>query len=164
MKDPSTEARTAPQQPPGQNQPASSRPVWKRFLSLVFIPPIVVLLYFVAQDLFRASGEPEITTAGRVHAIQLDVLNGSGQPKLAQRMTDFLRARGFDVVEMGNYRSNDVEATLVLDRAGNMDAAKQVAMALGVSAERVRQQIDKSLYLDVSVVIGKDYSRLKAFQ
>lgn len=164
MKDLSTESITTPQQPPDQNQPASSRPVWKRVLPLVFIPPFVLLLYVVVQIFFRASGDPEVTTGGRVHAIQLDVLNGSGQPKLAQRMTDFLRARGFDVVEMGNYKSSDVEATLVLDRAGNIEAAKQVAAVLGVSAERVQQQIDRSLYLDVSVVIGKDYSRLKAFQ
>lgn len=100
---------------------------------------------------------------GRARAIQLDVLNGSGQPKLAQRLTDYLRARGFDVVELGNYTSS-IEATQVLDRAGNLDAAKQVAAALGVPEEQVQQKIDKSLYLDVSVIIGKDYSRLKAFQ
>ncbi|MGH2568611.1 MAG: LytR C-terminal domain-containing protein, partial [Bacteroidota bacterium] len=70
----------------------------------------------------------------------------------------------FDVVEMGNYKTSDVEETMVLDRAGNLEAAKQVAAAIGVPEEQVQQQIDKSLYLDVSVVIGKDFQRLKALQ
>ena len=111
-----------------------------------------------------SSHDNGITSGGKTRAIQLDVLNGSGQAKIAQRVTDYLRARGFDVVEMGNYKSSDLEATIVLDRTGNLEAAKKVASSIGVPADRVKQQIDKSLYLDVSVVIGKDYARLKAFQ
>lgn len=124
-----------------------------------------MLLYAVFQSMFfSAPAEPEIKTEGRTRAIQLDVLNGSGESKLAQRMTDFLRARGFDVVEMGNYKSSDVEQTLVLDRVGNMEAARQVAATLGIPVEQVHQELDKSLYLDASVIIGKDFQRLKAFQ
>ena len=135
----------------------------KRILPVVFASPVLILLYILARSLFSSSSEPETAPSGRVRAIQLDVLNGSGEAKLAQRLTDYLRARGFDVVEMGNYKSSDVEASFVLDRAGNLETAKQVAEALGIPEERVQQQIDKTLYLDVSVVIGKDYQRLKAF-
>lgn len=163
MKDSSAEPHFSTDSSP-QDQPGSSHPLWKRVLPLAFIPPVLLLLYVVVQNVFSTSSEPELIVEGRTRAIQLDVLNGSGQPKLAQRLTDYLRARGFDVVEFGNYGSSEVEATQVLDRAGNLEAAKQVAAALGVPQERVQQKIDKSLYLDVSVIIGKDYSRLKAFQ
>lgn len=163
MKDLSTELHTLTSEPSLQHQPDSPRPLWKRLLPLVFVPPVLLLLYVVAQSFFSTTGDSELIVGGRARAIQLDVLNGSGQPKLAQRLTDYLRARGFDVVELGNYPSS-VEATHVLDRAGNLDAAKQVAAALGIPEEQVQQKIDKSLYLDVSVIIGKDFSRLKAFQ
>lgn len=99
----------------------------------------------------------------KVHTIQLDVLNGTGESKLAQRLTDFLRGRGFDVVEMGNY-AGELDATMIIDRTGNKEAAIRVAQSLGVPKERVIQKIDKTLYLDVSVYIGKDYRSLDPFR
>lgn len=110
------------------------------------------------------ASEPQIVQNGRVRAIQLDVLNGTQETKLAQRVTDYLRIRGFDVVEIGNFRSTAVESTLVIDRIGDPEAARQVAEALGVREENVRRQIDKNLFLDVSVIIGNDYKTLKAFR
>jgi len=107
--------------------------------------------------------ESEVVVGNKVRTIQLDVLNGVGEAKLAQRMTDFLRSRGFDVVEIGNYRE-ELERTLVIDRTGNSQAAIQVAKSLGVPLEQVIQRIDKTLYLDVSVFIGKDYPSLQPFK
>jgi hypothetical protein len=56
------------------------------------------------------------------------------------------------------------ERTFILDRSGNLDAARKLATVLGVSQDKVFQKIDRTLYLDITVVMGKDYSRLKAFQ
>jgi hypothetical protein len=129
---------------------------------LLFGGLLLILIYAFVHRIFLAPPvEPEVVVDGKQHVIQLDVLNGSGVPKLAQRFTDYLRARGFDVVEMGNYRESDVSITLVLDRSGNLQAAEQVADALGIPRERVRQQIDRNAYLDVSVIIGKDFRSLK---
>jgi hypothetical protein len=105
--------------------------------------------------------KPETVQGGKPHTIQLDVLNGSGVSKVSRRFTDYLRARGFDVVEMGNYKDSKVEKTRVIDRIGQLAAAQQVAEALGIPKERVVQEIDRNSYLDVSVVIGKDFRLLK---
>ncbi|MBI4417769.1 MAG: LytR C-terminal domain-containing protein, partial [Ignavibacteriales bacterium] len=107
--------------------------------------------------------ESEVVDGGRVHTIQLDVLNATGETKLAQKMTDYLRSRGFDVVELGNHRGG-LEKTLVIDRTGNTQAAVQVAEVLGVPREQVVQKLDKTLYLDVSVYIGNDYRALRPFR
>ncbi len=107
--------------------------------------------------------ESEVVVGNKVRTIQLDVLNGVGEAKLAQRMTEYLRSRGFDVVEIGNYRE-ELERTLVIDRTGNSQAAIQVAKTLGVPLEQVIQRVDKTLYLDVSVFIGKDYPLLQPFK
>jgi hypothetical protein len=134
-------------------------------LILVFAAIVFFLIWsFVNRMFIDPPVEPEILQGGKAHTIQLDVLNGSGTPKLSQRFTDYLRSRGFDVVEMGNYKDTRVELTRVIDRAGNLTAAQQVADALGVPKERVTQQIDRTAYLDVSVVIGKDYRSLKPLQ
>lgn len=123
---------------------------------------VLVFIYALIDRLFLSPPvEPEVVIDGKQHVIQLDVLNGSGVPKMAQRFTDYLRARGFDVVEMGNYRESDLPTTLVLDRSGNPQAAEQVADALGIPREQVRQQIDRNAYLDVTVIIGNDFRTLK---
>ena len=89
--------------------------------------------------------------------IQVDVRNGCGVSGLAADMTDFLRSYGFDVVEHGDHSSFDVQKTRVIDRIGNLDAAKQVALALGLPESSISQEIRNDYYLDVSVIIGMDY-------
>lgn len=95
--------------------------------------------------------------------IQIDVRNGSGESKVASVFTDYLRARGFDVVEMGNYTTNDEAKTLIIDRNGNKANCKKVAYTLGISERNIIQQINPSLYLDATVVIGKDFKELKPY-
>jgi hypothetical protein len=56
------------------------------------------------------------------------------------------------------------ERTFIFDRSGNLDAARKLASILGISQDKVFQKIDRTLYLDITVVMGKDYSRLKSFQ
>ena len=131
-------------------------------LILAFALVVVFFVWsFVNRTIIDPPVKPETTSGGKTHTIQLDVLNGSGVPKLSQRFTEYLRARGFDVVETGNYKNSQVELTRVIDRAGQIKAAQQVADALGVPKERVVQELDKNAYLDVSVVIGKDFRLLK---
>lgn len=93
--------------------------------------------------------------------IQLDVLNGCGVSGIAQRFTDFLRKRNFDVVQSANYKTFDVEQSLVIDRTGDLAAARKVAYALGIEEKNIVQQINPDYYLNVSVVIGRDYEKLK---
>jgi len=53
---------------------------------------------------------------------------------------------------------------VVIDRIGNLEAAQNVAEALGIPSERVRQDLKPQYYLDASVVIGRDYEQLRPFQ
>ena len=150
----------------GPSKRSKKKRGWKRLLGagslIAFGVIVLVFLYtFVRHNFIDPPVEPEVARGGTSHTIQLDVLNGTGVTDLAQRFTDFLRARGFDVVEMGNYGESDVEFTRVIDRAGDLQAAKQVAQALGVSEARVTKELDRNAYLDVTVVIGKDFRTLK---
>lgn len=159
----------SPFQTPERDSPRSidvSAPRPAGFRTKILIAGILLagIIILIRLLFVNSAKEPEIIQNGRVRAIQLDVLNGTQETKLAQRVTDFLRLRGFDVVEFGNFRSSAIESTLVIDRIGDTDAARQVAEALGVREGNVRRQIDRTLFLDVSVVIGNDYKSLKAFR
>ncbi|MDD5360510.1 MAG: LytR C-terminal domain-containing protein [Ignavibacteria bacterium] len=96
-------------------------------------------------------------------SIQIDILNATGENRIAARFRDYLKQKGFDVVDMGNYKT-EVEKTLVVDKCGDISKAKRVAEALGVSQRNVVQQLDKSKFIDASIVIGKDYNELRPFQ
>lgn len=124
---------------------------------------IVYLSYSAYIKLVKGSEKIDELKNNGVAAeiIQLDVLNGCGVSGVADRYTDFLRARGFDVVEIGNYISYDVDETFVIDRIGNKANAVKVANALGIEKVKVIQQLNENYFLDVSLVIGKDYYKLK---
>ena len=91
--------------------------------------------------------------------IRVEVLNGGGQSGLARETTGYLRDRGFDVVEVGNWTTFEEDSTFVLARSGDLEVARRVAEALGVS--RVVEQPDPNLFVDVSVVLGRDWSRAR---
>ncbi|MDQ7815493.1 MAG: LytR C-terminal domain-containing protein [Melioribacteraceae bacterium] len=93
--------------------------------------------------------------------IQVEVLNGCGVGGIADRFTDFLRNNKFDVVNVANYIRFDMDETLVIDRRGNKANAYSVAKSLGVKKENVIQQLNDDYFLDVSIVIGRDYFTLQ---
>lgn len=95
--------------------------------------------------------------------IQLDILNGCGVKGITTRMVRYLRSQGFDVVETKNYNTFQVPRTIVVDRVGNLESARSVAAALGVDSTNVIQQLNPDYYVDVSVIIGADYSKLLYF-
>jgi hypothetical protein len=87
--------------------------------------------------------------------IRVEVLNGAGDAGAAARVTEALREAGFDVKTYGNADRYDHERTLVLDRSARPGAAGEVAAALG--GVEVEERIDPELYLDATVILGKDW-------
>ncbi len=96
-------------------------------------------------------------------AIQCTILNASGQRGVARSMTDYLRARGYDVVEIGNYPTTE-ERSFMIDRVGDSASAARVGYALGIPDSLTERDIDSTLYLRCTVVAGKDYKKLKPFR
>ncbi|MFQ5746032.1 MAG: LytR C-terminal domain-containing protein [Gemmatimonadota bacterium] len=93
--------------------------------------------------------------AGRV---SVEVLNGSGDPGAARRVAERLREMGFDVKTFGNAQSFAHSVTSVLDRSGRPGAARRIADSLGVTAVVTDRRPD--LYLDATVILGRDWRRL----
>jgi hypothetical protein len=145
--------------------PSSRRNPRILILNIVIGLLVVVVGYLAYSLLSRSVLQPPVdpgkagVAPGEV--IQIDVLNGSGLQGAANNCTSYLRARGFDVVEMRNYKTSDVDESLVIDRVGNMTNAERVAYAIGIKKKNIVQQLNHDYYVDVSVVIGKDFNSLK---
>lgn len=103
-------------------------------------------------------GEAPVRSRGPRPAerVRVEVLNASGVPGLARRGTEVLRDGGFDVVSYGNAPGFSPDTSLVLDRVGRMELARAVADA--VQIPRVYARPDSNVYVDVTVVLGRDWA------
>ncbi len=129
------------------------------FLSVLLIALLAALFTRVLYPrILNQRSETSNELIGTI--IQLEVLNGCGEPGIANNFTGILRDNGFDVVETGNFERFDVEKTIVISRTVSIDNAKRVAAALGVSEENVIREESPDFYLDVTVILGKDYHKL----
>jgi len=133
-------------------------------LIAILIPVVVYLSYAFIQRTFLDPSVETMREGEEGGIIQLDVMNGCGDPGMASRCSSYLRERGFDVVEMRNYRTFDVDESIVIDRNGERENAVRVARALGIGEDNIIQQINQDYYVDVTVVIGKDYGELRPYK
>lgn len=92
--------------------------------------------------------------------IQVEVLNGCGESGTAEKLTDYLRANGFDVVNLGNYRSFEIENSIIISRNGKMQNAEKVSAMVGLDNTSIIQQTNPDYLLDVTFILGKDYKDL----
>jgi hypothetical protein len=132
-------------------------------LGLVVLAMSAALTWRLMKPPVDAVVEDESVRLTPGEVIQINVLNASGETGIARRVMDFMRARGFDVVEIDNFKSTE-GSSFVIDRIGDRSSARKVSYAMGVADSLIRTEIDSALYLRASVVIGKDFKRLKPFR
>jgi hypothetical protein len=145
-------------------------------LSLIVIALIISLIIRMnssSPDAAKLDDKQEVISNGsstvnndetsqiKSQTLRVEVLNGTEIPRLASKAADFLRTKGFDVVQTGNAKHANFRKSIVQDRIGNMPGAVQVARTLGIGESSVLQQKNPQLYLDVTVIIGQDYKTLK---
>ena len=79
---------------------------------------------------------------------------------VAEKLTDYLRINNIDVVNLGNYRSFEIENSIIIGRNEKIHNAKIVAAIVGLDEQNIIQQINPDYLLDVTFVLGKDYRDL----
>lgn len=133
---------------------------------LVSLGGLIVLAFIIAMIFRFIIGPPAdptiddgIERMSAVEVIQVNVLNSSGIKGLAAKTRDYLRSKGFDVVDIGNYH-NETDSSFVIDRLGDLSSAKKVAGVMGIPDTLVFTEIDSSLFLRCTIVIGKNYNIL----
>jgi hypothetical protein len=91
-------------------------------------------------------------------AITVEVLNANGRAGDARAATRLLRDEGIDVVYFGNAPSLErgLDSTRIIVRRGAGTVGERVRAALGRG--RVEIALDSAKLLDVSVLLGADFS------
>ncbi|MGD8306578.1 MAG: LytR C-terminal domain-containing protein [Ignavibacteria bacterium] len=130
--------------------------------SLVILTLVILFLGYRLLDRFGAFNIND--ESGKLNQtekiIQIEVLNGCGVDAIADKFTEMLRKENFDVVHTGNYRSFNIDESIIIDRAGNIKNARLLAGVIGMNDNRIINQVNKDYFLDVTLIIGKDYKQL----
>jgi hypothetical protein len=141
------------------------RKEWRRYTTIALnsiIGILILVVGYYAYGYFSSTNSPPppVEKPKPKRIIQVDVLNGCGVKGITTKFTRYLRTRGIDVVETRNYKTFQVPHTLVVDRIGNLESARYIASSLGIDSTNVIQQLNPDYFVDVSVIIGLDYSSL----
>lgn len=129
---------------------------------------VIILLSALANKLFVSpyvESIIEVEKKGKTisKAIQIEILNATDSSGLAANAKKYMDDRGFDVVETGNFKTKK-DFTYIIERMGNLEAAKKVSYALGIPDSLIVSEIDSSLSLVATVIIGKDFQKYQPFK
>lgn len=122
----------------------------------------IFLVYLLLQHFGLFKSEEVVVETNPIDRskIQLEVLNGCGVSGVADKFSEFLREDGFDVVNIGNYRSFNVENSLLISRSGDEEKAELVASSLMIDQMKIVEHLNPDYYLDLTFVIGRNYIEL----
>jgi len=113
----------------------------------------------VTETAGEVASSPSGTAGGAT--IRVQILNGCGVPGIARKAQDWLVRNGYDVRDVGNADRQDYVQCKVIDRGGNLTAARDLADVLKIDQARVvKLSGSPSPKIDVTVVLGRDYKKL----
>lgn len=85
---------------------------------------------------------------------QIEILNGTKEPRAAMEVAKALRKQGVDVLVVDNAERDDFQTSVLVDRIKNKRLARRIARIVGCK-EVIEQVRDKPL-VDATLVIGAD--------
>ncbi len=146
----------------------SSDSILSKNKNLFFIIVSVILFVFTVflsyslldkLGIINSNSKKEVQPKNVQQLIQVEVLNGCGVGGVGDKVTDVIRSKGIDVVKTGNYMTFDIDQTFIIDRVGKIETAYKVADSLGIDKKNIITQTNKQYFLDLTIVIGKDFNK-----
>jgi len=128
--------------------------VFKR-LGLVLLFLIVVAAGIsVTKRFLEVKKSPPIDRS----KIRVRVFNGSGVKYQGRRTAMFLRSLGFDVWDIYDTKEGFKNTMVIEHTDPSLLNAKEVAKAIHYK-RKIIKELDSLLYIDVTVIVGKDYKK-----
>ncbi len=121
-----------------------------RVVLVVVLASVAIVSFSLAVRWLGADRE----LPGAPSAVQIEVLNGTGEPRVGMAVATELRRRGIDVVSVDNAERGDFRESVLVDRRGDPRLMKELARTLG--CRTIVEQIRDHPYIDATYVIGAD--------
>jgi hypothetical protein len=138
------------------------RPIWPWVLIAVLGAFVLVFLGSLVWRLINPPVSPLVNEEDPRSTIQVDVVNASGRQGAGRHTLEFLRERGFDVVEISS-ASDRPKRSLVIDRMGDKVSARKIANALGIADTLISTDIDSMRFVRATILLGADIDNLEPF-
>lgn len=90
--------------------------------------------------------------------VKVEILNATDMKSAAKIVTRFLRNKGFDVINFGNY-SKQEKKTKIIVWHGNLSAAKLIRDAINMNSIEIYSESKKFKITDVTLIIGADFNK-----
>jgi hypothetical protein len=119
---------------------------------------VITLAAFLISIIFMYTRENPEAIRKKNSSIRVEVLNGCGENRLAIKVANVLRRQGFNVVKIGNATHSDFEQTVVVERSMD-DYSNAKYFAGRMKCKYIGKDIDPALHLEVSLILGRDYSK-----
>ncbi len=97
-------------------------------------------------------------TAPKVENARIAVLNGTLKTGYADLAANYLRGRGFNVVQVGNAPRSDYKTTTIFSFADLPQTTTALAQAMSVQASNIKRTSATTSAADIQVVIGADWT------
>lgn len=138
--------------------PEKEKPSKKRTHFLIYTLIIIIAAFLVSMVMVFTRENPE-DVYRKNSDIRVEVLNGCGVDRMAIKVTNQLRKQGFNVVRVGDAEEQDFGETVIIERRDHeMKNARYFARYY--RCDNISKDIDSALYLEITVIIGKDYKRI----
>ena len=151
--------------------------IFKKLLKASFFPILIFTLYFLINNYYEKS---IISHSGNIdlsklmkqtksekkmgRKIQIKVLNGCGEKGIADLYKNFLRNKGYDVIDYGNAINFDfINTTLKIHNEDHEDFIFEIVDLLNIKPDKLDYNYSRNIFYDMTLIIGKDYKNLKSF-
>jgi len=127
---------------------------------LLFILMFILTAFLISLIFMYTREDPE-EVRKRNSNVRVEVLNGCGETRLAIKVANILRRMGFNVVKIGNATRQDFQESVVIERSRE-DLQNAEYFAKRIGCKNIGKDIDPALHLEVSLILGQDYSEFFA--
>lgn len=123
---------------------------------------LLLIAYNIYLSLNKSQEEDleDQSSTGRI--VQVRVLNGTQIEGLAQKLSDYLRTKNFDVVVQGNYSTRNVERTFIIIHTDDKKVLRRLKRILRINPDQVVIENRDFELTDITIVIGEDYQKLSS--
>lgn len=107
----------------------------------------------------EAPGEAAIEEI--IKPLRVQILNGCGANGIARKASNWFKKNGYEVGDVGNADRQDYSHSQIIDRAGNLTTARELANLLNIEETNIKR-LSKTPKpeVDLTLIIGKDYKGL----
>ena len=147
----------------------------KKILKFSFLFIFLISTYFFIEQFYTNNSNSKKTDLSSLiqksksekkfgEKIQIKILNGCGDKGVADLYKNFLRNKGYDVIDYGNAENfNHINTKLKIHSKNHENFIFEIVEILSIKPDKLEYNYSKNIFYDLTLIIGRDYKNLDSF-